>query len=278
MKKYLIILLTLSVSVFAEDVGSVKVTGDRVSLRAAPQMTAVLLDRAMSGDELILKDNSNPDWVGVAPPDAVNLWVHSEFIKDGAVVPPKLNVRSGPSLNHSVVGVLTNGQPVTIRKQLAEWTCIAPTVDSTVWISRNYVDVVLPESPEPVEPAEAAVEIEETAPVETVTAAPTVEQVFAAATETPDVPQVLQVNPEKEQGVEEVFSGLLQPAGGMLYKLVNQDVEEITVCYVRGNQEQMAAFAQLPLKLTGKTYWAKGMEYPIIVPERIQVLSTPASE
>jgi hypothetical protein len=275
MKKALFLLTALSCSLFADEAGTVTVAGDRVSLRAAPEITAVLLDRMMSGDKLVLTDNSNPEWVGVVPPETVDLWVHSEFIKNGSVIPPKLNVRSGPSLNHSIVGVLTNGQAVTVRKELAEWVCIAPTSDSTAWISRKYVNVAIPE---PIEPEQAVVEIEEAAPVEKIVTAPTVEQVFAAVAQTPDVPEKLLVDPEKEQGVEENFSGVLKPTRGLLYRLVSPAVESVTVCYVRGNQEQMAAFAQLPLKLTGKTYWAKGMESPIIVPARIQVLSDPSEE
>jgi len=297
MKKILIVLIALTVSIYAQEAGLVKVTGDRVSLRAAPEVTAVLLDRAMSGDELVLKDNSNSEWVGVEPPETVDLWVSRDFIRDGIVLPAKLNVRSGPSLSHHVVGVLKKGEPVTVRSEVDGWLRISPTPETTVWISRKYTEVTVPEPaiPEesvavsspaekpvietpviPAEPGEADVEIE--TPQEEVlqmTAVPP-EQKMTTAAVTAEVSGsgTLRVDPNKEQGVEESFSGVLQPADSILYKLVDPGFEEITVCYVLGNQDQMNAYAQLPLKLTGKVYWAEGMDMPVIRPDKIQVLDS----
>ncbi|MDK2858307.1 MAG: hypothetical protein PWQ89_1426 [Verrucomicrobiota bacterium] len=297
MKKILTVLIVLTVSIYAQEAGLVKVTGDRVSLRAAPEVTAVLLDRAMSGDELVLKDNSNSEWVGVEPPETVDLWVSRDFIRDGIVLPAKLNVRSGPSLSHHVVGVLKKGEPVTVRSEVDGWLRISPTPETTVWISRKYTEVTVPEPaiPEesvaafspaekpvietpviPAEPGEADVEIE--IPQEEVlqmTAVPP-EQKMTTAAVTAEVSGsgTLRVDPNKEQGVEESFSGVLQPADSILYKLVDPGFEEITVCYVLGNQDQMNAYAQLPLKLTGKVYWAEGMDMPVIRPDKIQVLDS----
>ncbi|MFA5689095.1 MAG: SH3 domain-containing protein [Kiritimatiellales bacterium] len=171
MKKILIGLTMIAGVLLAQDEGTVTVTADRVSLRAEPDANAVLLERALQGDEFILKDNGNPEWVGVVPPDSVDLWVSREFLENSEVLPSRLNVRSGPSLNHSIVGVLEKGQAVAVRGTTAEWMKIAPVQEATVWISRRYTDVKITAPAEPVEPAEAAVEIEEPAIVEeTVTA------------------------------------------------------------------------------------------------------------
>jgi hypothetical protein len=86
--------------------------------------------------------------------------------------------------------------------------------------------------------------------------------------------RTLRIDPTKEQGVEESFSGVLRPADSILYKLVDPRFEAITVCYVLGNQDQMEAYAQLPLKLTGKVYWAEGVDMPVIRPDKIQVLDS----
>ena len=80
MKKILFALIALSAAVCAQESVKVKVTGERVSLRAVPDTNAVLLSRAMLGDELVLKDNSNPDWVGVFPPETVDFWVDRKSV------------------------------------------------------------------------------------------------------------------------------------------------------------------------------------------------------
>lgn len=294
MKRILTVFVLLALSVSAQDAETVTVTGNRVSLRASPEPIGVLLGRAMMGDTLQLKDNSHPDWVGVVPPDAVDLWVHSEFIVGGVVQADKLNVRSGPSLNHSVVGILTNGQVLTVRGKIADWVRISPPSDCTAWISRKFTDIApvtgavaevvaeadVPEAvavstaiavAESAEPVEAAVSIETVEEPVVVEVEPTVEQVLVAASET--VQKRLLPDPSKEQGLPESFSGLLKPADEPLYKLVNPKAVYETVCYVRGNSAQMQTYEKFPLRLTGKIYWAEGLDLPIIVPAKIEVLN-----
>jgi uncharacterized protein YraI len=290
-----LILCSAASGVPAQETETVTVTGDRVSLRAGPAVTEVLLDRAMRGDELVLKDNSNTEWVGVVPPATVDLWVHSEYIRDGFVETEKLNVRSGPSLSHRVVGVLTNGQPVILRGETAEWVRIAPTPDTTVWISRQYADVA---SPEPEEPAPLSPPVEE---AETTVAGipdtgepPVVAEASVSETGSDEaddavrgqepapveeavvrfVPfnEAFRPAPEKEQGVVETFTGRLEPENEWLYRLAAADVPEITVCYVRGNSGQMKLFSGRLMRLTGKTYWMEQRDLPFIVPARIELI------
>jgi uncharacterized protein YgiM (DUF1202 family) len=265
MKKTLLTLIALTSAVFAQE--TIKVAGDRVSLRAAPEVTAVLLDRAMPGDELVLKDNSNPGWVGVSPPAGVDLWVHSEFVSNNIVLPDILNIRSGPSLSHSVVGAARKGDLLTVRGEVAEWLRIAPTSNTVVWISRNYVDAPLPVV---IEPVAAPVSELVTQAVVQVVAEPTVQEVMSAISSTAE--NELTQDPAKEQGVSGTYFGVLQPADGMLYKLTDDHFTDITVCHVRGNRAQMQTFTGLKLEITGKTYWASGMDLPVVVPARIRIL------
>lgn len=265
MKKILLTLLALTALSYAQE--TIKVAGDRVSLRAAPEMNAVLLDRAMLGDELILKDNSNPDWVGVLPPSTVDLWVSSEFVSNSIVLPELLNIRSGPSLSHSVVGVASRGDVLAVRDEISQWLKIAPTSNTVIWISRRYVDapgMVM------VEPVEAPVLVQPTQAVVQVVAEPTVQEVISAISATAD--KQLTQDPNKEQGAEGIYFGVLQPGDGMLYKLTDDHFTDIIVSYVRGNRAQMQTFTGMKLEITGKTYWAAGMDLPVIVPSRIRLM------
>jgi len=298
MKKILWVLIALTTSVYAQ---TVTVTGDRVSLRAAPQLTSVLLARAAFDDQLVLTDNSNPEWVGVRPPESIDLWVHRKFLQDDTVLPAKLNIRSGPSLSHEVVGVVQRGDKLTVRGNLDGWIKIAPPAGTTVWISRLYTDIAtkaplvssaepvvidvkpgVPEVPEePVilitvespKPVVAEVIEAEVKPVVRKVEQPMINEILIAAVALPDLPATLTPDSDKEQGVDEQFSGILQPANAILYKLVDAKFESIVICYVRGNQQQMEALKGRTLSLSGKAYWAAGLETPFLVPEKIEVLS-----
>ena len=263
MKKMLFVFIALSAAVYAQDAVKVKVTGDRVSLRAAPDTNAVLLDRAMTGDELVLKDNSNPEWVGVLPPEVIDLWVSSEFVSSNTVLPDVLNIRSGPSLSHHTVGSAQKGDILKVRGEIAQWMKIAPTSNTVVWISRKYVD-----APKPV--MMELVATQETQAVTNVVAEPTVQEIMTAAS----AQKKLTVDAAKPQGVEGTYSGVLQPSDDRLYKLVDDHFTDVIVCYVDGNKAQMQTFTGMKLEITGKTYWAEKMDLPVVIPVRIKLFAT----
>ncbi len=271
MKKILFALFALTLAAYAQETapgtGKVKVTGVRVSLRAAPEVTAVLLDRAMTGDELVLKDNSLTDWVGVLPPETVDLWVKSEFVSSNSVLPELLNIRSGPSLSHSTVGTAHKGDVLTVRGEMAQWLRVAPTSNTVVWISRKYVDAPAPVI---IEPVAAPVAVQATQTVVQVVADPTVQQIIGAYSET--MQKKLTKDTAKPQGAEGTYYGILKPVDAMLYKLVDDHFADIIVCYVRGNKPQMQTFTGMKIEITGKIYWAEGKDLPVIVPARIKLI------
>jgi len=303
----------LALGALAQNVEKITVTGNRVSLRAAPDLNAVLLDRAMAGDQLLLADNSNPEWVGVHPPRHVTLWVRGEYILDGIVEPALLNVRSGPSAGHNVVGVVSRGKELTVRGKLDGWVRIAPPEEAVVWISRAYTafpssqpsksaatnePVVMAVNPEPadvvkesaivitvepsipelakvVEPKQEPAVAKETEPIVKTVFQPAVNDAMIAAGGISELPRVLKPDPEKEQAAAGAFAGTLQPVNAVLYKLIDPAFENIVLCYVRGNRVQMEAFSGRSLLLTGKTYWAAGVNEPLLVPEKIEVFQNP---
>lgn len=296
--------LILAGSVSAGESGMVKITGDRVSLRAAPEVNSVLIDRAMSGDLLMLMDNANSEWIGVAPSGDVDVWVHSEYIEGDRVIPARLNVRSGPSLNHGVVAEVQRGDTLTVRGEAGGWLRIAPPDNTVVWVSREYADVIgAPPKPvtlirvepqsepaaaelvktepvvmvELVQKTEAArvVETPELEPIQVVKTVvqPEINEVMVAAAQTMKLPTTLIPDPDKAQGVEKSFSGILRSTEGSLSVLVDRGAEQVTVCYVRGNAAQMKSYADLPLTIIGKAYWAVDLDLPVLVPVKIQILN-----
>ena len=277
-----VIMGLLAVSAIAQEVDCIRVTADRVSLRAGPGLNDVLLDRTMEGDLLWVKDNSKADWVGVTAPGSIDLWVASGFIRDEVVLPKLLNVRSGPSLNHSVVGVLYRDDAVTVRGEAGGWLRIAPPKQAVVWISREYTQRVAPVASRAtksdavvitiVPPPESRAVPEKVIRMEKVVQ-PEMNEMMVVAATVMDMPSTLSPDPSKKQGVLEEFSGTLQETSSMLYKLMQAGPTEMPVCYVRGNQKQMSSHRGRSLTITGKTYWATGLDMPFVVPVKIEVLS-----
>lgn len=122
-----------------------RVTGDRVCLRAAAAEQAEVVGQVMTGDELTAPDGpATGAWVRVVPPDAVSLWIYGELVRNGSVAVDRAQVRGGPGLQFKRVGELARGTPVTARGTFGDWLKIAPPPGSALWISRAYVEPLAP--------------------------------------------------------------------------------------------------------------------------------------
>lgn len=270
MKLCLLILfstLCLSVSAQTNEVVKIKVTGDRVSLRAKPDVNSELLDRAMRGEELLFLGQTN-GWVAVQAPEILDFWVAGEYVQNGIVVPEKLNVRSGPSQNYSVVCVLEKGDSIALRGEFNDWIKIAPPSGSQLWISEDYTEKVEPPKPEPVVAPEP-----EPAPV-VVVPEPKPEPVMVAPklTEEELKPLMLVLDKNKEQGVYDEIPGVLRRANPGLYKLVLivGDLEE-PICLIRGKETQMEQYLNRSMLIKGKKYWAVDVDIPVLQPIKIHL-------
>lgn len=115
------------------------VTGDRVNLRASPYGTAEVVGQVSRTDTLILQGTLTDDWVQVAPPDSIDLWIYANLVKDNTVIVNNAQVRAGAGLNFNVVGQLQSGDTITKRGQVGDWIKIAPFPSASVWITNAYV-------------------------------------------------------------------------------------------------------------------------------------------
>jgi len=265
--RFLFLFLLLSSVVVAaaqtSEVLKVKVTGDRVSLRAKPDINSELLDRAMRGEELVFLGKTN-EWVAVQAPSSLDFWVSGQYVQNGTVQPAKLNVRSGPSQNYSVVCVVNKGDSIALRGEFNEWLKIVPPAGSRVWISEDYVEILEPPKPEPVvEPELAVAESEPEPELVVVAPQPPVEELN---------PLVLVLDKTKEQGTYDEIPGVLRRANPGLYKLVLivGDLEE-PICLVRGEKTQMEHYLNRAMLIKGKKFWAKDVDLPILQPIKIHL-------
>ncbi|MEN7972769.1 MAG: SH3 domain-containing protein [Verrucomicrobiota bacterium] len=260
----------LSVAAQSSEGFKVRVTGDRVSLRANPDINSELLERAMQGEELVFLGQTN-GWVAVQAPESLDFWVSGQYVVNGVVQPTKLNIRSGPSQNYSVVCVVNKGDSISLRGEFNDWLKIAPPAGSLVWISEDYVEIIEPPKPEPEpEPVpEPEPAIEESEPESE--PKPVVESEPKESKEELK-PLVLVLDKTRKQGVYDEIPGVLRRANPGLYKLVLivGDIEE-PICLVRGKKAQMEAYLNRSMLIKGKKYWAKDVDLPVLQPTKIHL-------
>jgi SH3-like domain-containing protein len=261
-----------------------RVIGNRVNLRARPDLRAEVLGQAERNDVFTVK-SIGPEWVEIEPPDAVEAWVHGEFVEAGEVIAPQLNVRSGPGINHTVINQLERGDRVTTRDSFAEWISIAPPDGSSVWIARDFVEILRPDPPPPPPPPPPVIEppppppppppVPEPEPLRPVPPAPVVERPV------PPPPVDLKLIPLEGQGALVERAGVLRPAGFFFgrpsrYRLTRERGHTIeTICYVKGNEPQLQSLLGQHLVVTGREYWVQGARHSVLLPDQI-ILQSPA--
>ncbi len=263
--KLLMILLTAAASAaFAQTniYPRVKVTGDRVSLRPEPHTECEVLDRAMRGEEMLYIDQTN-GWLAVQAPSNLNFWVAGEFLDNGKVLPKKLNVRTGPSQNYSVITIALRDEKLDVRGEFNGWLKIAPPKGSRVWISSEYTEIIERPKPQTVPEPEAVPEPE-----------PAVKAEPAAVekTEPQEQPLMLVLDESKPQGKVDRIPGVLRRANPGLYKLVLvADGMEEPICLVRGKESQLERYLNRTLLIEGPMYWVKDVDLPVIQPSKIHL-------
>lgn len=263
-----------------------RVVGNRVNLRAEPELRSEVVGQVMRNDRLHVVSVTD-EWVEVRPPEEVKFWVHGDFIDGDEISAPRLNVRAGPGINHAIMARLERGDRVVRRETFAEWVAIATPDEATVWIAREFVERELPpakEAPQPerppVAPTPAPAPTPEPAPEPPVAATPP--RVVSPTVErpAPPPPPDLELIPLEGQGEWVELEGTLRPAGFVRgrpsrYRLTRTRGPLIeTICYVKGDEAQLQALLGRSLRIRGRQYWVQGARYPLLVVDAM-VLTVP---
>src|SRR5688572_27615130 len=102
--------------------GQAKISSEVVTALKKGEQVTVL-------EEVTLKKPKTDEparWAKIALPPSVGVWVHSDYI-DGntkTVKPKRLNLRSGPGENYSVLGRIEQGTPIKELEAKGEWVKI----------------------------------------------------------------------------------------------------------------------------------------------------------
>jgi uncharacterized protein YgiM (DUF1202 family) len=112
---------------------------NNINVRAQSHINSEVITKLKQGDAVTVlkqvtlskpKTDEPANWAQILLPAGTHVWVNSSFLDatNQTVKPSKLNIRSGPGENFSVVGQLHKGDAVKIGDTKGDWTSIdAPT-------------------------------------------------------------------------------------------------------------------------------------------------------
>jgi len=162
--------------------GPAKVAGRNVNVRAKATIRSEVITQLQDGDEVFVEEvilrpeatGKDPArWAKIAYPTQASAWVHSLYIDPATstVKPKKLNVRSGPGENHTIVGSLSAGDTVAQLGSKGDWLLIQPPEGTTAYIAAKLLRQQAPPATgiaaAGAKPQEEETEIVETEVVET---------------------------------------------------------------------------------------------------------------
>ena len=130
--------------------GPAMVVASNVNVRGQAKLKSEVVTRVTKGQtvtvmEEIVRNNSGPEepsaWAKIALPPNARVWVNSTFLNaaDKKVLPKKLNLRSGPGENYSVIGLLVRGDAVKELTTKGDWTEIEAPANAYAFVAAQYL-------------------------------------------------------------------------------------------------------------------------------------------
>ena len=129
--------------------GAATVSGNNVNVRGKASFSGEVFAKLNSGDvvtviEQVIVEKPKPgepsQWAKIAYPAGAHVWVHSAYVDDNKTVKPKrLNIRTGPGENYSVVGVIEHGTPVKEISTKGHWLEIEAPSSAVAYVAASYL-------------------------------------------------------------------------------------------------------------------------------------------
>jgi len=129
--------------------GAATITGNKVNVRGKAGYKGEVFTKLNSGDavtvieQVILpkpKAGEPSQWAKIAFPASAHVWVHNAYIDANKTVKPrKLNVRTGPGENYSIVGTLEQGAAVKEVSAKGNWLEIEAPAGAHAFVAASYL-------------------------------------------------------------------------------------------------------------------------------------------
>jgi len=135
------------------------VSQKNVNVRGQARINSEVVSHLKKGDKVTVleeitttkKPNEPDKWYKISLPPSAAVWVFANFVDaDKKVKPNRLNLRSGPGENFSVIGTVEKGTAVNIVETKGEWHKIEPPAGAYAFVAAHLVTL------EPVAPVIAA--------------------------------------------------------------------------------------------------------------------------
>jgi uncharacterized protein YgiM (DUF1202 family) len=277
--------------------GPATVEANHVNVRGQPKLNSEVVTRLSKGDsvtviEEIVHNNSGPNepsaWAKIYLPTNAHVWVNSSYINatNKAVSPKRLNLRSGPGENYSVIGRLMRGDVVTEKGTKGDWTEIEAPTNAYAFVAAQYLkqEIVAAGSPEtPATPAAVAeAPAIAAAPTETppATTAPenaaTTNALAQNSTDTnaPPAPSVEEPPPKRIIDREGLVRGTFSIQAPTRFELVSPDNgRTIDYLYTTSPNLDLRRYKGLHIMVTGEeSLEERWGNTPVITIQKIQVL------
>jgi uncharacterized protein YgiM (DUF1202 family) len=275
--------------------GPATVVANNVNVRGQARLKSEVVTRITKGQsvtvlEEIVRNNSGPEepsaWAKIVLPPGAHVWINTAFIDAGnqTVKPKKLNLRSGPGENYSVIGLLHSGDAVKTITTKGDWTEIEAPTSAYAFMAAQYLKQGPAEAPAPTlappEPAPAPTIV---AAVPPIAPPPTENPVVPPSTETPAMTNP--VTPPPEPVVEEpppprivqregIVRGMTSIQAPSKFVLVSpENGRDIDYLYTTSKELDLRRYKGLRIIVTGE----EGLDErwgntPVITIQKIQVL------
>jgi hypothetical protein len=134
--------------VTAQETATVKAT--RVNVRGQATLNSEIVTQLNPGEaikvlEQITLEKPGPGepakWAKIALPANTPVWINATFVKEGEVSSTRLNVRSGPGENYSVLGRLEKGAKVQAIRTVDDWMEIVAPEGTYAFVSVDFLEI-----------------------------------------------------------------------------------------------------------------------------------------
>jgi len=111
---------------------------NKVNIRAGCGLNFEVIGRLNQDDEVVVTGD-NYGWYKIKLPKTALSFAHKDYIDQGKVKANSLRIRAGRGLNFNVLGLLRQGDRVTILEEKGNWLKIAPPDTCSGWVKAAYL-------------------------------------------------------------------------------------------------------------------------------------------
>lgn len=129
--------------------GAATIAGNNVNVRGKAGYKGEVFTKLQNSDAITVleqvilekpKAGEPSQWAKIAFPVSAHVWVHGSYVDESKTVKPKkLNVRTGPGENYSIVGTIEHGTAVKEVSTKGNWLAIEAPAGAYAFVAASYV-------------------------------------------------------------------------------------------------------------------------------------------